>query len=167
MIPSNHKWFRNLAVSQILADTMEDMRMYYPKPSVDLAKIRREYHVAVGAGQSRALNKAMMLALNHSVSTIGTGPVRGWVKLAKSTARTPVRKMPSKVPAPPIEATGAPRPCTLLEIRKIGADQDAEAATDIGQRRRILPRDQHRHDRGDDRRREDGHRDADAMHGRG
>jgi hypothetical protein len=29
---------------------------------------------------------------------------------AISTARMAVRKMPSKVPAPPIEATGAPRP---------------------------------------------------------
>lgn len=46
VIPSNRKWFRNLAVSQILADTMEDWRMTYPKPSVDLAKIRKEYHAA-------------------------------------------------------------------------------------------------------------------------
>lgn len=46
VIPANHKWFRNLAVSQILADTMEDMHMSYPKPSVDLAKIRREHHAA-------------------------------------------------------------------------------------------------------------------------
>jgi PPK2 family polyphosphate:nucleotide phosphotransferase len=46
VIPANHKWFRNLAVSQILADTMEDLHMSYPKPSVDLGKIRREYHAA-------------------------------------------------------------------------------------------------------------------------
>ena len=26
VIPSNHKWFRNLAVSQIMAETMEDLR---------------------------------------------------------------------------------------------------------------------------------------------
>jgi PPK2 family polyphosphate:nucleotide phosphotransferase len=46
VIPANHKWFRNLAVSQILADTMKDLHMSYPKPSVDLEKIRREYHAA-------------------------------------------------------------------------------------------------------------------------
>src|SRR5690349_12700151 len=34
-------------------------------------------------------------------------------KLASSTATMPVRKMPSKVPAPPIEATGAPMPWIL------------------------------------------------------
>jgi PPK2 family polyphosphate:nucleotide phosphotransferase len=46
VIPANHKWFRNLAVSQILAATMEDFHMSYPKPSVDLEKIRRDYHAA-------------------------------------------------------------------------------------------------------------------------
>jgi PPK2 family polyphosphate:nucleotide phosphotransferase len=44
IIPSNHKWFRNLAVSQIVADTMEDIGMQMPKPQVDLEAIRREYH---------------------------------------------------------------------------------------------------------------------------
>ncbi len=47
VIPGNHKWFRNLAVSQIVADTMEELRMSFPKPSVDLADIRRKYHAAV------------------------------------------------------------------------------------------------------------------------
>jgi PPK2 family polyphosphate:nucleotide phosphotransferase len=46
VIPSNHKWFRNLAVSQIMADTMEGLGMAFPKPSVDLAEIRRRYHMA-------------------------------------------------------------------------------------------------------------------------
>ena len=46
VIPANHKWFRNLAVSQIIADTMEDLHMAYPKPQVDLAVIRRKYHAA-------------------------------------------------------------------------------------------------------------------------
>ena len=47
VVPSNHKWFRNLAVSQIVADTMQDLGMSFPKPSVDLADIRRKYHAAV------------------------------------------------------------------------------------------------------------------------
>jgi PPK2 family polyphosphate:nucleotide phosphotransferase len=52
VIPSNHKWFRDLAVSQIIARTMEDMKMQMPKPTVDLAKIRREYHQAEDEGKS-------------------------------------------------------------------------------------------------------------------
>jgi PPK2 family polyphosphate:nucleotide phosphotransferase len=47
VIPANHRWFRNLAVSQIIADTMAELAMSYPKPTVDLAKIQREYHAAV------------------------------------------------------------------------------------------------------------------------
>ena len=46
VIPSNHKWFRNLAVSQIVADTMEELGMAFPKPTVDLAEIRQKYHAA-------------------------------------------------------------------------------------------------------------------------
>jgi PPK2 family polyphosphate:nucleotide phosphotransferase len=44
VIPANHKWFRNLAVSSIIADTMEDMKLKLPKPTVDLAEIRKLYH---------------------------------------------------------------------------------------------------------------------------
>jgi len=46
VIPANHKWFRNLAVSQIVADTLEELGMAFPKPTVDLADIRRKYHAA-------------------------------------------------------------------------------------------------------------------------
>jgi PPK2 family polyphosphate:nucleotide phosphotransferase len=44
VIPANHKWFRNLAISQILVDTMKGLKMMYPEPSVDLAEIRQIYH---------------------------------------------------------------------------------------------------------------------------
>ena len=47
VIPSDHKWFLNLAVSQILVDSMEALDMKFPKPSVDLAELRRQYHEAV------------------------------------------------------------------------------------------------------------------------
>jgi PPK2 family polyphosphate:nucleotide phosphotransferase len=31
IIPANHKWFRNLAVSRILVETLEDLHMQFPK----------------------------------------------------------------------------------------------------------------------------------------
>ena len=46
VIPSNHKWFRNLAVSQIVADTMDEMGLKLPPTRVDIAEIRRKYHSA-------------------------------------------------------------------------------------------------------------------------
>jgi hypothetical protein len=46
VIPANHKWFRNLAVSKILVETLESLKMKLPMPTVDLAEIRRKYHKA-------------------------------------------------------------------------------------------------------------------------
>jgi PPK2 family polyphosphate:nucleotide phosphotransferase len=40
VIPANKKWFRNLAVSQIIVETLERMDPKFPKPSVDLSKIK-------------------------------------------------------------------------------------------------------------------------------
>lgn len=48
IIPANQKWFRNLAVSQIIASTLEEIGMEMPKPTVDLDRIRREFHLAAG-----------------------------------------------------------------------------------------------------------------------
>jgi hypothetical protein len=42
----NHKWFRNLSISQIIADTMDEMGLKLPPSHVDIADIRRKYHAA-------------------------------------------------------------------------------------------------------------------------
>ena len=46
VIPSNYKWFRNLAISQIVADVMDEIGLKLPPPRVDIAAIRRKYHAA-------------------------------------------------------------------------------------------------------------------------
>ena len=46
VIPSNHKWFRNLAVSKIIVETMKEMKLQLPEPTVDIAAIRAAYHSA-------------------------------------------------------------------------------------------------------------------------
>ena len=46
VIPADHKWFRNLAVSKIVAETLESLDMQFPAPTVDLRDIRRKYHAA-------------------------------------------------------------------------------------------------------------------------
>jgi PPK2 family polyphosphate:nucleotide phosphotransferase len=48
IIPSDHKWFRDLAISQIISRRMEEMDMQMPKPTANLAEIRRKYHQATG-----------------------------------------------------------------------------------------------------------------------
>jgi PPK2 family polyphosphate:nucleotide phosphotransferase len=42
VIPANNKWFRNLAVSQILCETLEGMDLKFPKPTGDLSGIKFE-----------------------------------------------------------------------------------------------------------------------------
>jgi hypothetical protein len=46
VIPSNRKWVRNLVIAEIVAETMEDMGMKYPEPSVDMDEIKLMFHEA-------------------------------------------------------------------------------------------------------------------------
>lgn len=39
IIPSNHKWLRNFAVAQIIINTLDSMKLEFPKPKIDLSKI--------------------------------------------------------------------------------------------------------------------------------
>jgi PPK2 family polyphosphate:nucleotide phosphotransferase len=47
IIPSNHKWFRNLAVSRIVTETLESLHMKFPEPTVDIDQIRAKYDAIV------------------------------------------------------------------------------------------------------------------------
>ena len=47
VIPANHKWFRNLAISTIVVDTLQSLNMQFPAPSVDIEEIKRKYHAIV------------------------------------------------------------------------------------------------------------------------
>lgn len=40
VIPADHKWFRNVAISQIIVDTMKSLHLEYPKPTVDAAALQ-------------------------------------------------------------------------------------------------------------------------------
>ncbi len=46
VIPADHKWFRDLAVSEIIVATLESMNIQVPKPTVNIEDIRRKYHSA-------------------------------------------------------------------------------------------------------------------------
>jgi PPK2 family polyphosphate:nucleotide phosphotransferase len=52
IIPSNHKWFRNVAISQIVASTLEELNIQTPQPQVDLEQIRQRYHQALEEEQN-------------------------------------------------------------------------------------------------------------------
>lgn len=46
VIPSDRKWFRNLAVAKIVVETLDSFHMRTPAPNVDLDDIRRKYYAA-------------------------------------------------------------------------------------------------------------------------
>ena len=53
VIPADHKWFRDLAISEIIVSAMEEMNFQVPQPTVDIAEIRRQYHSAASEGKRR------------------------------------------------------------------------------------------------------------------
>lgn len=57
VIPANHKWFRDLAISEIIVATMESMDIQVPQPTVDLEEIRRKYHSAAARGRGSKSRK--------------------------------------------------------------------------------------------------------------
>jgi PPK2 family polyphosphate:nucleotide phosphotransferase len=46
VIPADHKWFRDLAVSEIIVAALQSMNIQVPKPTVNIEDIRRKYHSA-------------------------------------------------------------------------------------------------------------------------
>jgi PPK2 family polyphosphate:nucleotide phosphotransferase len=74
VIPANHKWFRNLAVSQIIADAMDDMKLKLPKLTVDIDEIRRLYHK------------------DAAVQDVGKAAAKASLKAAAKTAKKARRK---------------------------------------------------------------------------
>ncbi len=42
IVPSNHKWYRNLVVSTVVVETLDGLHMQYPRPKVDLSHIKIE-----------------------------------------------------------------------------------------------------------------------------
>ncbi len=45
IIPANHKWYRNLAISKIVVETLEALHMSTPEPRVDIEVLKRKYHI--------------------------------------------------------------------------------------------------------------------------
>ena len=39
VIPADHKWHRNVAISGIIAETLGGMKLSYPKPTIDVSKL--------------------------------------------------------------------------------------------------------------------------------
>jgi PPK2 family polyphosphate:nucleotide phosphotransferase len=49
VIPSNRKWFRDLAVAEIVTGSLDALAITLPKPSVDIEQILKRYHQAASS----------------------------------------------------------------------------------------------------------------------
>jgi polyphosphate kinase 2 (PPK2 family) len=39
VIPSDHKWYRNLVISRVIVEALQAMNLKYPKPAFDVSKV--------------------------------------------------------------------------------------------------------------------------------
>ena len=46
VVPANRKWYRNWAVSQLLIETMEEMKLIYPNPHLDIRALKKSLQAA-------------------------------------------------------------------------------------------------------------------------
>jgi PPK2 family polyphosphate:nucleotide phosphotransferase len=46
VVPANRKWYRNWTVSQILIETMEEMKLTYPNPHLDVRALKKSLQAA-------------------------------------------------------------------------------------------------------------------------
>ena len=58
VIPADHKWFRDLAISEIIVAALESMKIQVPEPTVDIEDVRRRYHLAASQGKRKSKSKA-------------------------------------------------------------------------------------------------------------
>lgn len=42
VIPANHKWYRNVVISEIVKETLEGLKMRFPEPCIDVSTVRLE-----------------------------------------------------------------------------------------------------------------------------
>ena len=40
VIPSDHKWYRNIAISSVIVDLMQGLKLKFPQPTLDVSKIK-------------------------------------------------------------------------------------------------------------------------------
>ena len=93
VIPANDKWFRDLAVSQIIADTLEDMHLGLPAPTVDLAEIRRKYHAEAKAEAKPARKAGKVGKTDKTVKSAKTDKAAKAAKAAKADKADKVDKV--------------------------------------------------------------------------
>ena len=72
VIPSDNKWFRNVAISQILVDAMKSLKLKYPKPTFDPTGLKLTDETADSA-EKKVKARKNKAAHNADAESIVTG----------------------------------------------------------------------------------------------
>jgi PPK2 family polyphosphate:nucleotide phosphotransferase len=71
VIPSNHKWFRDFAVSQIIMRTLDQLDLQLPETAVDIARLRLRYHAT--ELQEKCPGRGVEVLSNRCYGALGAG----------------------------------------------------------------------------------------------
>ena len=124
VVPSDHKHIRNFLASQIIADTLEELKISRPKPSVDLAEIRKKYHEAQNLEARILWQESCGKILTHRVLSRRIVEPRGPSVRARRRREEPqewraVGPMPKlRAPSPITPRTASARTWRCAPIRR-------------------------------------------------
>jgi PPK2 family polyphosphate:nucleotide phosphotransferase len=72
VIPSDHKWFRNLAISTVLLDTLKSLKLSYPKPTFDPSGLNLAKE-SVASAAKKVQSRANPGVTNVEAASVDTG----------------------------------------------------------------------------------------------
>ena len=75
VIPSDHKWFRNVAISQIVVDTMKALHLEYPKPTVDAATLSVDDKMKTKGFDKKAKKRKVEADMSANDNALSSGRV--------------------------------------------------------------------------------------------
>ena len=72
VIPSDHKWFRNVAISGILADALDSLKLEFPKPTFDPSGLKLDQESEKSA-EKKVGKRRHKHALDGNADSEGSG----------------------------------------------------------------------------------------------
>jgi hypothetical protein len=72
VIPADHKWFRNIAISHVLVETLTSLKLKYPPPPIDPAGIRLDEE-SLKSAEKKAAKRRNKHAIELDSQTVTYG----------------------------------------------------------------------------------------------
>ncbi len=73
VIPADHKWFRNVAISQIIVDAMKGLDLQYPKPTVDADALKVDKSMDAKGFDKKAKKRKDVAEMSANENALSSG----------------------------------------------------------------------------------------------